>query len=171
MLQRKWLWAVIYCGCKMCVWRDNERTLLCLCWSFAFDFFAIGCRFIVISSIEGCTCKPGGSCILLVLVLLGVIVIELDSDDRLLRAEEGRDDDRPSANKQQKQKIQRGNVNKTHTYRLKKKPQRINEWSCNVSAVDTKLGWLRARWWTAHPSQSRKQTLKRQRRRTVSVTP
>lgn len=48
----------------------------------------------------GYTCKPGGSCILLVLVLLGVIVIELDRDDRRLRAEEGRDDDRLSASEQ-----------------------------------------------------------------------
>ncbi len=42
------------------------------------------------------TCKPEGSCILLALVLLDVTVIGLDRDDRLLRAEEGREDDRLS---------------------------------------------------------------------------
>lgn len=54
---------------------------------------------------------------MLVLVLPGVIVIELDRDDRLLRAEEGRDDDRLSA----QTKVKRGNVNKTHTYTQKNK--------------------------------------------------
>lgn len=39
------------------------------------------------------TCKPEGSGILLALVLLEVIMIEFDRDDRLLRAEEGREDD------------------------------------------------------------------------------
>lgn len=44
-------------------------------------------------AIGGVTCKPEGSGILLALVQLDVIVIELDRDDRLLRAEGGREDD------------------------------------------------------------------------------
>lgn len=51
---------------------------------------------LIIMTIEGVTCRPEGSGILLVLVLLDVIVIEFDRDDRLLRAEEGREDDRLS---------------------------------------------------------------------------
>lgn len=50
-----------------------------------------------------------GSSILLLLVLLDVT--ELDRDERLLRAEEGRDDDLLSG-MQRKFKIERGNVNK-----------------------------------------------------------
>lgn len=90
---------------------------------FCFRLFAnhsLVAGFIVISSVEGRTCKPGGSCILLVLVLLGVIVIELDRDDRLLRAEEGRDDDRLSANKQQKQKKLKEEMLTKHTHIHKK---------------------------------------------------
>jgi len=41
----------------------------------------------------GRTCKSVGSGILPALELLGVIVMEFDSDDRRLRAEEGREDD------------------------------------------------------------------------------
>lgn len=44
----------------------------------------------------GVTCKPEGSGILLALFVLDVIVMEFDKDDRLLRAEEGREDDRLS---------------------------------------------------------------------------
>lgn len=47
--------------------------------------------------LKGVTCKPEGSGNLLALVLLDVIVIELDRDERLLRAEEGREDERLSA--------------------------------------------------------------------------
>lgn len=52
---------------------------------------------IIITTTEGVTCKPEGSCILLAFVLLDVTVMGLDRDDRLLRAEEGREDDRLSA--------------------------------------------------------------------------
>ena len=48
------------------------------------------------------TCKLEGSCTLLVLVLLDVIVIGFDREDRLLRAEEGREDDRLSETNQKK---------------------------------------------------------------------
>lgn len=51
-------------------------------------------------TIEMVTCKPEGSCTLLVLVLLDIIMIGLDRDDRLLRAEEGREDDRLSETNQ-----------------------------------------------------------------------
>lgn len=55
----------------------------------------------MIMNIEGgVTCKPEGSCILLAFVLLGVIVIGFDRDDRLLRAEDGREDDRLSGTHQ-----------------------------------------------------------------------
>lgn len=54
----------------------------------------------VIMTTEMVTCKPEGSCTLLVLVLLDVIVIGLDREDRLLRAEEGREDDRLSETNQ-----------------------------------------------------------------------
>lgn len=56
----------------------------------------------VIMTTEMVTCKPKGSCTLLVLVLLDVIVIGLDREDRLLRAEEGREDDRLSETNQRK---------------------------------------------------------------------
>lgn len=88
-------------------------------WLFCEPF--TGCRFVLLWLRSQFTCKSLGSCILLVLVLLpGVTVTELDRDERLLRAEEGRDDDRLSGT-QSKRKIERGNVSKNthlriHTY-------------------------------------------------------
>lgn len=71
---------------------------------------------------EGVTCKPAGSCILLAFVLLDVTVIGLDRDDRLLRAEEGREDDRLSETQhRQTEKLTEINA-KTKTHMLKNKP-------------------------------------------------
>lgn len=52
---------------------------------------------------------------MLAFVLLDVIVIMLDSDDRLLRAEEGREDGRPS------ETHQRQTLNNTKNTYVKKK--------------------------------------------------
>lgn len=66
---------------------------------------------------RGVTCKPGGSSALLAFVLLHVTVIGLDRDDRLLRAEDGREDDRLSViHQRQRSELTEMNTNtETHT--------------------------------------------------------
>lgn len=71
---------------------------------------------------RGFTCKPGGSCTLPAFVLLDVTVIGLDRDDRLLRAEDGREDDRLSEiHQRQTSELTEMNTN-TETHMPKKNP-------------------------------------------------
>lgn len=90
--------------------------------------------------LKGVTCKPEGSGNLLALVLLDVIVIELDRDERLLRAEEGREDERLSGTHTQARHVKILMDTHTHTHisqlfffpwRLieARKCQFANEWS------------------------------------------
>lgn len=176
MLQRKWLWAVIYCSCKMCGkmclgwrWKNSFVPFLEFCfWLFANHSLVAG----LLSSrvLGGVPVSPAapvfcwswcrwasswsswtGTTVCFGLRRDGMMIGYLQTNNK---------------NKKLKEEMWT-----KHTYIHKKNKQRMNEWSCNVSAVDTKLNWLRARWWTAHPSQGRKQTMKRQRRRTALVTP
>lgn len=89
---------------------------------------------------RGFTCKPGGSCILPAFVLLDVTVIGLDRDDRLLRAEDGREDDRLSEiHQRQTSELTEMNTN-TETHTLEK----IHKSSHNTAANrrESSSDWL-----------------------------
>lgn len=99
-----------------CLWEDVAPLL-------QFDFGLLCVNHSLVADVcywlpSQVTCKSVGSCILLLLVLLDVT--ELDSDERLLRAEEGRDDDLLSG-AQSKRRIEKENVNKKHTCTYTKK--------------------------------------------------